>query len=139
MEGSSGTSPLGEPTVPVIPNCVPTLSVVESANSVQNQDLSDATSFAEINSPMLLIDDASTPKKKQAFSQEGSLYKPQCDEELKPKVGMLFDDIGSVMEFYKTYAHHVGFGVRLGQQKIVDNALLVCKRRISARERYGCC
>ncbi|XP_044325979.1 uncharacterized protein [Triticum aestivum] len=111
------------------------LKVVESANSVQNQDLSDATSFAEINSPMLLIDDASTPKKKQAFSQEGSLYKPQCDEELKPKVGMLFDDIGSVMEFYKTYAHHVGFGVRLGQQKIVDNVLL-WKRFLCAKEGF---
>ena len=49
---------------------------VESVNSVQNQDFSNATSFPEINSPMLLIDDFSTPKKKQSFSQEGSLYKP---------------------------------------------------------------
>ena len=48
---------------------------------------------------------------------QGSLYKPKCYAELKPKVGMIFDDIGSVMEFYKTYAHNVGFGVRLGQQK----------------------
>ncbi|KAM3410052.1 hypothetical protein ACQJBY_002355 [Aegilops geniculata] len=45
-------------------------SAVESVNSVQNQDFSDATLFAEINSPMLLIDDASTPKRKQACSQE---------------------------------------------------------------------
>ncbi|XBI15953.1 hypothetical protein VPH35_058289 [Triticum aestivum] len=108
---------------------------VESVNSFQNQDFSDATSFAEINSPMLLIDDASTPKKKQACSQEGSLYKPQCDEELKPKVGMLFDDIGSVMEFYRMYAHHVGFGVRLGQQKIVDN-VLQWKRFLCAKEGF---
>ncbi|KAM3412938.1 hypothetical protein ACQJBY_004226 [Aegilops geniculata] len=50
MDGSSETSPLGEPTVPVIAKFVPTLS--------------------EINSPMLLIDDASTLKKKQACSQE---------------------------------------------------------------------
>ncbi|KAM3388864.1 hypothetical protein ACQJBY_011162 [Aegilops geniculata] len=62
--------PLGEPTVLVIAKFVPTLSAVESVNSVQNQDFSDATSFAEINSPMLLIDDASTLKKKQACSQE---------------------------------------------------------------------
>ena len=54
-------------------------AVVESANSVQNQDLSDATSFAEINSPMLLIDDASTPKKKQAFSQEVPTLVTACD------------------------------------------------------------
>ena len=43
---------------------------VELVNNVQNQDFSDATSFAEINSPMLLIDDFSTPKNKQSFSQE---------------------------------------------------------------------
>ncbi|KAM3276618.1 hypothetical protein ACQJBY_044809 [Aegilops geniculata] len=48
---------------------------------------------------------------------------------------MLFDDIGSVMEFYKTYAHHVGFGVRLGQQKIVDNVLL-WKRFLCAKEGF---
>ena len=28
------------------------------------------------------------------------------------------------MEFYRIYVHHVGFGVRLGQQMIVDNILL---------------
>ncbi|XBH55887.1 hypothetical protein VPH35_077865 [Triticum aestivum] len=123
MDGSSATSPLGQSTVPIIANCVPTLSAVESVNSAQNQDFSDATSFAEINSPMLLINESSTPKKKQSFSQEGSLYKPQCDEELKPKVGMIFDDIGSVLEFYRTYAHNVGFGVRLGQQRVVNNVL----------------
>ena len=44
-------------------------------------------------------------------------------EELKPKLGMLFDDIGSVLEFYRTYAHNVGFGVRLGQQKVTNNVL----------------
>lgn len=45
-------------------------AAVELVNSVQNKDFSDATSFPEINSPMLLIDDFSTPKKKQSFSQE---------------------------------------------------------------------
>ena len=63
------------------------------------------------------------------------MYKPQCDEELRPKVGMLFDDIGSVMEFYRPYAHHVGFGVRLGQQKIVDN-VLQWKRFLCAKEGF---
>ena len=44
-------------------------AAMESVNSVQNQDFSDATSFAEINSPMLLIVDSSTPEKK-SFSQD---------------------------------------------------------------------
>ncbi|XP_044376455.1 protein FAR1-RELATED SEQUENCE 5 [Triticum aestivum] len=48
---------------------------------------------------------------------------------------MIFDDIGSVMEFYKTYAHNVGFGVRLGQQKVVDN-VLQWKRFLCAKEGF---
>lgn len=68
MEGSSETSPLGEP---IIAKFVPTLSAVESINSVQSQDFSDATSCAEINSPMLLIDDASTPKKETSLLSRG--------------------------------------------------------------------
>ncbi|XBI36806.1 hypothetical protein VPH35_122262 [Triticum aestivum] len=49
-EISSATSPLGEPMVPMIANCAPTLS--------------------EINSPILLVADFSTLKKKQSISQE---------------------------------------------------------------------
>ena len=37
-----------------------------------------------------------------------------CDDALKPTVGMTFEDITAVETFYKKYAHHVGFGVRLG-------------------------
>ena len=66
---------------------------------------------------------------------QGYLYKPQCDEELKPKVGMIFDDIGSVMKFYITYAQHVEFGVCLGQQKIIDN-VLQWKRFLCAKEGF---
>ena len=84
-------------------NCVPTLSgekmqskkkiinpfsdvfakylfvVVELVNSDQNQDFNDATSLVEINSPMLLIDHASTPKKKQACSQEVPTLVTSCN------------------------------------------------------------
>uniref|UniRef100_A0A8R7U3G6 Uncharacterized protein n=1 Tax=Triticum urartu TaxID=4572 RepID=A0A8R7U3G6_TRIUA len=62
MEESSAISPLGEPMAAMIAACALALSAVELVNNVQNQDFSDATSFAEINSPMLLIDDFSTPK-----------------------------------------------------------------------------
>ncbi|CAH9103274.1 unnamed protein product [Cuscuta epithymum] len=37
---------------------------------------------------------------------------PTCDEELKPKEGMLFETLNECEKFYKTYAHHVGFSVR---------------------------
>ena len=36
---------------------------------------------------------------------------------------MTFDSVEDVENFYKAYAHNVGFGVRLGQQKIVGNVL----------------
>uniref|UniRef100_A0A8R7THS9 Uncharacterized protein n=1 Tax=Triticum urartu TaxID=4572 RepID=A0A8R7THS9_TRIUA len=70
MEGGSVTSPLGVPMVAMTTACAPALSAVESINIVRNQDYNNATLFAEINSPMLLIDDFSTPKKKESFSQE---------------------------------------------------------------------
>ena len=52
---------------------------VESVDSIKNQDYSDATSFAEINSRMLLIDDFSTPKQKQSFSQEVPTLLTTCN------------------------------------------------------------
>ena len=40
------------------------------------------------------------------------------------KVGMLFDDVESVQEFYMNYAHDIGFSVRIGQQKLDDNGVV---------------
>ncbi|XP_044447242.1 uncharacterized protein [Triticum aestivum] len=65
MEGSSTTSPSGEPIVAMATTYAPMLSAMESVNSAQNQDFSNGSSFAEINSPMLVITDSSTLKKKQ--------------------------------------------------------------------------
>jgi uncharacterized protein YfiM (DUF2279 family) len=54
---------------------------------------------------------------------------------------MIFDDIDSVEKFYKSYAHHVGFGVRIGQQKkLVDDRqqkkLLMWKRFLCDRQGF---
>jgi hypothetical protein len=68
-------------------------------------------------------------------SFQGSLHKPVCDLAIKPIVGMRFDDIASVEAFYKNYAHHVGFGVRLGSQRMVNN-VIHWKRFLCAREGY---
>ena len=95
MEGSSAMSPLGEPVGAKIAACALALSgeniglrkyvdvpnillipcvmlfptklfaAMESVNSAQNQDFSNGSSFAEITSPMLVITDSSTLKKKQ--------------------------------------------------------------------------
>jgi hypothetical protein len=65
-------------------------------------------------------------------SVQGSSYIPECDESLKPAVGMTFEDIDSAKEFYKAYAAHVGFLVRMGQHKakngLVTNKPLYCSR-----------
>ena len=44
-------------------------------------------------------------------------FTPECDEHLKPKVGMTFEGLEAVEKFYKAYAHLSGFGVRIGQQE----------------------
>lgn len=36
---------------------------------------------------------------------------PYCEEELKPKMGQLFDVLEDGEQFYKRYAHSVGFSV----------------------------
>jgi hypothetical protein len=57
---------------------------------------------------------------------QGSSYTAECDESLKPAVGMTFEDIELAREFYKAYAAHVGFPVRVSQHK-AKNELLINK------------
>ncbi|CAO2204105.1 unnamed protein product [Urochloa humidicola] len=51
------------------------------------------------------------------------LYTPDCDETMKPKIGMTFTDVDSTKEFCKCYAH-VGFSVHIRQHKVVDEVVL---------------
>ena len=37
---------------------------------------------------------------------------------------MTFQGLKAVEEFYKSYAHHSGFGVRIGQQKKLENEIV---------------
>ena len=74
-----------------------------------------------------------------------SSFTPECDENLKPKVGMTFEGLEGVEKFYKVYAHNVGFGVRIGQQKKIENKVVRTKRFMCNREgfnskfaSYGC-
>ena len=60
----------------------------------------------------------------------------ECDENLKPKVGMEFEGLEAVEKFYKAYAHNAGFGVRIGQQKKTENKVVRTKRFMSNREGF---
>ena len=62
-----------------------------------------------------------------------SIYAHECDDKIRPAVGMTFEDIASVEKFYKSYAHQVGFSVRIGQQKKLDG-VVQCKRFVCSRQ-----
>ena len=44
-------------------------------------------------------------------------WAPICEEELKPKEGLEFDNLDECERFYKNYAHHAGFSVRKSSRK----------------------
>jgi len=54
-----------------------------------------------------------TPIKPCATSIACQEFYPNCDDEFRPHPGKIFDLLQEGIEFYKQYAHHVGFSVRL--------------------------
>jgi hypothetical protein len=56
-----------------------------------------------------------------------SSFIPECEDNLKPKVGMIFEGLEVVEKFYKNYAHESGFGVRVGEQKKLVNEVVRTK------------
>nr|XP_040252115.1 protein FAR1-RELATED SEQUENCE 5-like [Aegilops tauschii subsp. strangulata] len=73
---------------------------------------------------------------RQSNRQRSSSFTPECDEHLKPKVGMTFEGLEAVEKFYKAYAHQSGFGVRIGQQKKIENKVVRTKRFMCNREGF---
>ena len=67
---------------------------------------------------------------------QSSSFTPECDEHLKPKVGMTFEGLEAVEKFYKAYAHQSGFGVCIGQQKKIENKVVRTKRFMCNREGF---
>ena len=63
-------------------------------------------------------------------------FTPECDENLKPKVGMAFEGLEAVEKFYKVYAHNAGFRVHIRQQKKTENKVVRTKRFMSNREGF---
>lgn len=68
---------------------------------------------------------------------QSSSWTPECDASKEPKVGMIFNDIQSAQDFYIAYASHVGFSVRVGQQKKKDGVVLH-KRFLCSKWRIPC-
>jgi hypothetical protein len=64
--------------------------------------------------------------------QSSSSFVPDCEQSLKPVIGMSFDSLDELEGFYKTYAHECGFSVRIGAQgkknDVVEHKRFVCSR-----------
>uniref|UniRef100_A0ACD5Z9K2 Uncharacterized protein n=1 Tax=Avena sativa TaxID=4498 RepID=A0ACD5Z9K2_AVESA len=91
-----------------------------------------------INSLQMQLNDGgfSTPVKKARDPLSCSSFTPECEENLKPKLGMTFEGLETVEKFYKDYAHESGFGVRVGQQKKLENEVVRTKRYMCNREGF---
>ena len=55
---------------------------------------------------------------------------------MKPKIGLIFDTLKDVEEFYKSYANEVGFSIRVGQHKKKGNEEILFTRYYCSREGY---
>lgn len=75
-----------------------------------------------------------TPKRTSSLPFCGSTYEPECDDNLQPVIGMQFDTWEEGMAFYKSYAHEVGFSVRIWTTHKDDNGVPVWKRFVCARQ-----
>lgn len=59
----------------------------------------------------------STPDRAKGHIEIIKEWVPTCEEDLKPKIGMEFESLDEGENFYKNYAHHVGFSVRKSSTK----------------------
>lgn len=84
--------------------------IFEAEVSMTRQlDFNDVHSDVESIAPIIPGRECTTPQKSFSIPFYGSSYTPDCDDTLKPNIGMTFTDVESAKEFYKRYAHHVGF------------------------------
>lgn len=97
--------------------------------------LMQGPSFTPEYDNITLVVACTTPQKSWSVPFCGSSCTPECDESFKPAVGMTFDNIESAKEFYRAYAAHVGFPVRVGQHKAKDG-VVTHKRLYCSREGF---
>ncbi|KAM0824673.1 hypothetical protein ACQ4PT_070032 [Festuca glaucescens] len=110
--------------------------IMEANNSMPAHEFVGAQSSMDINGPRSNNDGFSTPRKTTSIPLRCSSFTPECEEELKTVVGMVFNDMDSVEKFYKSYAHHVGFGVRVGQHKKLVDDVVMWKRFLCDRQGF---
>ncbi|PNT62582.1 uncharacterized protein LOC112268921 [Brachypodium distachyon] len=108
---------------PAISDKAPNQSMIAQNDFSCDFAFQDNGGQADINPPLIVQDSFSTPKKRTSSGPFcGSSCTPECDDNLKPAVGMTFENMEAVEKYYKAYAHKVGFSVkkRLGFQSEMD-------------------
>jgi hypothetical protein len=64
---------------------------------------------------------------------------PACDDALKPAIGIKFDSLHDVEEFYKAYVHEVRFSVCIEAQgkviNVIDNKRFLCSKQGFSKNR----
>ena len=65
----------------------------------------------------------------------GRNFEAAAMDQFKPVIGMMFDTLIDVEKFYKSYAHEVGFSIRVGQHKKQNDEILF-KRYYCSRKGY---
>ncbi|XP_056695623.1 protein FAR1-RELATED SEQUENCE 5-like [Spinacia oleracea] len=78
-----------------------------------------------------------TPNKCRSPMSVIKEWVPVCEDDLKPKEGMEFDNLEEYEKFYKKYAHQVGFSVRKSSsKKDKKTGLLKYKTCVCAKEGF---
>ncbi|XP_073359871.1 uncharacterized protein [Aegilops tauschii subsp. strangulata] len=84
-----------------------------------------------------------TPQKMYSAPFCRSSCTPECDDDIRPAIGMTFTDLNAAKDFYEAYAHHVGFSVRVGQHKtangVITHKRFYCDREGFRQEQKGRC
>ncbi|PVH65630.1 hypothetical protein PAHAL_1G042300 [Panicum hallii] len=123
MDGSRYLDPI-QPTAP---------QVLAPVQPTVHQDDDRVDIPAETTHHVDLGDGLHTPKNDPIHcTMSLSSFVPDCENGLKPVIGMSFDSLDEVEGFYKTYAHTCGFSVRIGSQgkkdDVVEHKRFVCSR-----------
>ena len=84
------------------------------------QDIEDCQASDEFKSPTKIIKE----------------WVPTCEEVLAPKQGLIFDDLDQCENFYKTYAHRVGFSVRKSSCKKNKEGVEIIKYFVCSKQGF---
>jgi len=87
---------------------------------VDQQDVVEYQESENFRSPMKLVKE----------------WVPACEERFLPKEGLVFDTLEQCENFYKTYAHHVGFSIRKSSCKKTKDGVEKYKYYVCSKEGF---